>query len=194
MGIEESAKDKVIKASFELLNLISFFTTKGDQMRAWAVRKGTSALEAAGKIHSDIQRGFIKAEVINFNKFKECGSMNETKNRGQLRLEGKEYIVQDGDIINFRFNFSLIIKSNSSFTLLLFEIKLSSTNATYLYPSSLICFNSSVVRANRFRVYLYTKDSLHLYKIALSSSVYFLGLPTFFFSIISIHFILLIHT
>lgn len=104
MGIDEPAKDKIIKASFDLLDLISFFTIKGDETRAWAVKKGINALEAAGKIHSDIKRGFIKAEVINFEKFKECGSMAEAKNRGQLRLEGKEYIVQDGDVINFRFN------------------------------------------------------------------------------------------
>jgi len=104
MGIEEPAKTKIINGCLELLNLISFFTVKGDETRAWAIRKGTSALEAAGKIHTDIKRGFIKAETINFDKFKEYGSMNEAKTRGELRLEGKEYIVQNGDIINFRFN------------------------------------------------------------------------------------------
>ena len=104
MGIDKSARDKIIKASFELLDLISFFTIKGPQTRAWAIKKGTTALLAAGKIHSDIQRGFIKAESINFAKFKECGSMQEAKAKGELKLEGKEYIVKDGDIINFRFN------------------------------------------------------------------------------------------
>ena len=104
MGIKESAKEKIIKASFQLLNLVSFFTVKGNETRAWAVKKETSALEAAGKIHSDIKRGFIKAEIINFKEFSECGSLVEAKNRGLLKLERKEYIVKDGDIINFRFN------------------------------------------------------------------------------------------
>lgn len=104
MGIEKSAKEKILKASFELLNLINFFTIKGNENKAWAIKKGTIALEAAGKIHSDIKRGFIKAEIINFEKFNECGSMNEAKARGLLRLEAKEYVVKDGDIIDFRFN------------------------------------------------------------------------------------------
>ncbi len=105
LGIKESACDKFINTSYKTLNLISFFTFKGKETRAWSIPKGTSAWEAAGKIHSDIQRGFIKAEVISFNDFKEYeGSFNTAKQKGLLRLEGKDYIVQDGDIINFKFN------------------------------------------------------------------------------------------
>ena len=87
-----------------LLNLISFLTAGEKEVRAWTIKKGTLAPEAAGKIHSDIQRGFIRAETISFADFKACGSMAVAKSKGLLRLEGKEYPVKDGDIINFRFN------------------------------------------------------------------------------------------
>ncbi|MFC1821520.1 DUF933 domain-containing protein [Thermodesulfobacteriota bacterium] len=102
--IEESALDQVIKISNKLLGLLSFFTVLNHEVRAWTIKRGTPALEAAGSVHSDIQRGFIRAEVISFGHLQEYGSFQEAKKAGQVRLEGKEYIVQDGDIINFRFN------------------------------------------------------------------------------------------
>jgi GTP-binding protein YchF len=103
-NIEKSALDRVIKSSYEILNLMSFFTVGEDEVKAWTIKKETPALEAAGEIHSDIQKGFIRAEVLSYNDLVEYGSFKEAKKAGQVRLEGKEYIVQDGDIINFRFN------------------------------------------------------------------------------------------
>ncbi|HTY81604.1 MAG TPA: redox-regulated ATPase YchF [Dehalococcoidales bacterium] len=103
-GIKESGLDRVIKASYELSEMISFFTVGEDECRAWPIRKGTNAQKAAGKIHSDLEKGFIRAERISYNELMECGSMAEAKKRGLLRLEGKEYIVQDGDILNILFN------------------------------------------------------------------------------------------
>jgi len=102
--IEESALDRVIKSSYDLLNQISFFTVLNEEVRAWTTTKGTPALEAAGAVHSDMKRGFIRAETLAYDHLKELGSFKEAKKVGQVRLEGKEYIVQDGDIINFRFN------------------------------------------------------------------------------------------
>ena len=87
-----------------MMDLIHFYTTKGDETKSWMIKKGTSALDAAGKIHTDIKRGFIRAEVVNFKDFKECGSFSAAKEKGHFKIEGKEYIVRDGDIINFRFN------------------------------------------------------------------------------------------
>jgi GTP-binding protein YchF len=105
LGIKELAREKVIALSFDILEQITFYTVKGDEAKAWLVKEGTSAYEAAGKIHSDIQRGFIKAEVVNFSDFIDCGStMQDARDKGKLRLEGKDYLVQDGDIINFKFN------------------------------------------------------------------------------------------
>ena len=104
VGIDRSARDKFIQASYEMLNLIHFYTTKGDETKSWMIRKNTTAVDAAGKIHTDIKRGFIRAEVVNFKDFKECGSFQQAKEKGHFKVEGKEYIVQDGDIINFRFN------------------------------------------------------------------------------------------
>jgi len=104
MGIEEPAREKFIHASYSLLELISFFTVVSNELRAWTVNRGTEAVHAAGKIHSDIERGFIRAEVVNFEDFIKEPSMARLKELGKLRLEGKNYIVQDGDIINFRFN------------------------------------------------------------------------------------------
>ena len=104
MGIEEPGLNKFIRASYDLLGLISFFTVGKDEVKAWTIRKNTEALKAAGKIHSDIERGFIRAEIISYEDFKSCGSMSEGKKRGLVRLEGKKYVIQDGDVINFRFN------------------------------------------------------------------------------------------
>jgi GTP-binding protein YchF len=104
LNIKESGIDLLAKAIYQRLSLISFLTTGEDEVKAWTIRKDINAKTAAGKIHSDIERGFIRAEVINFKDFKECGNMVKARELGKLRLEGKEYIVQDGDIINFRFN------------------------------------------------------------------------------------------
>jgi GTP-binding protein YchF len=103
IGIEESARERFIRASYRLLDLISFFTTGEDEVRAWTITKGTIARKAAGKIHSDIERGFIRAEVIAYEDFIVLGSEAKCKEAGKLRLEGKDYVVQDGDIIHFRF-------------------------------------------------------------------------------------------
>ncbi len=103
-GIAESGLDRVIKLSYELLGFISFFTVVSDEVRVWSVKRGTSALKAAGKIHSDMERGFIRAEVIGYDDFLKCDSLAETRKKGLLRLEGKDYPVQDGDIITFLFN------------------------------------------------------------------------------------------
>lgn len=105
LGIEKSARDKLVKASFDMMDLISFFTVKGDEVKAWAIREGTKAIDAAGKVHTDMKRGFIRAEVVNFKDFIESGSsFQEAKAKGHLRLEGRDYIVKDGDIIDFRFS------------------------------------------------------------------------------------------
>ena len=104
LGIEESGLDRLIKASYALLGLISFLTAGADECRAWTIRKGTKAPRAAGKIHSDIERGFIRAEVLAFEDLKKHGSMNAAREAGVLRSEGKEYVMQDGDIVLFRFN------------------------------------------------------------------------------------------
>ncbi len=104
LNIKESGIDLLAKAIYDTLGLISFLTAGEDEVRAWTIKKNTIAKHAAGKIHSDIERGFIRAEVISFTDFKEAGSMVKAKEAGKVRLEGKEYIVQDGDIINFRFN------------------------------------------------------------------------------------------
>jgi GTP-binding protein YchF len=102
--IHDLARDRVIQKSYGLLGLISFFTVGEDEVRAWPVRNDVSALEAAGEIHSDIQQGFIRAETISYSDFISAGSFAEARKRGAIRLEGKTYTVQDGDIINFRFN------------------------------------------------------------------------------------------
>lgn len=104
LGVEESGLDRLIKCSYTLLGLISFLTYGKDECRAWTIRKGTKAPKAAGKIHSDIERGFIRAEVIAYDDMIRCGSVNAAKEKGLLRSEGKEYVVQDGDMIYFRFN------------------------------------------------------------------------------------------
>ncbi len=104
LGVPEPAIDRVVRFSYQLLGLITFFTVVSDELKAWAIPQGTPAIKAAGKIHSDIERGFIKAEVVSFHDFEKCGSLAEARKRGLLRLEGKNYIVQDGDIITFLFN------------------------------------------------------------------------------------------
>ncbi len=105
LGIEESGLDKLVKASYALLDLISFLTAGEDECRAWTIRRGTKAPQAAGKIHTDFERGFIRAETIAYDKFREAGfSMAQAKEKGYLRSEGKEYVMKDGDIVNFLFN------------------------------------------------------------------------------------------
>ena len=103
IGIQEPARERFIRASYRLLDLISFLTTGEDEVRAWTITQGTIARKAAGKIHSDIERGFIRAEVITYDDFVVLGSEAKCKEAGKLSLEGKDYIVQDGDIIHFRF-------------------------------------------------------------------------------------------
>ena len=104
LGLDESGLNKVIKASYDLLGLMSFLTAGEPEVRAWTIKKGTKAPEAAGKIHSDIQRGFIRAEVVSYNDLVKEGSMLAAKEKGLVRSEGKDYIMQDGDIVLFRFN------------------------------------------------------------------------------------------
>ena len=104
LGLAEPALDRLIKACYDLLGLITFFTVVGEELRAWAIPKGTTALKAAGTIHSDMEKGFIKAEVIGFEALKASGSYASAKKQGLLRLEGKDYIVQDGDILTIRFS------------------------------------------------------------------------------------------
>lgn len=102
--LEESGLDKLITLSYRLLGLISYLTAGVQEVRAWTIVNGTKAPQAAGKIHSDIERGFIRAEIISYDKLVECGSEANAKEKGFYRLEGKDYVVQDGDVINFRFN------------------------------------------------------------------------------------------
>ena len=104
LGIEESGLDKLIKASYKLLNLMSFLTAGEKESRAWTITIGTKAPQAAGKIHTDFEKGFIKAEVINYKDLLEAGSLTKAKEKGLVRVEGKDYVVQDGDVMLFRFN------------------------------------------------------------------------------------------
>lgn len=104
LGLEESGLEKLIRASYHLLGLISYLTAGEQETRAWTITKGTKAPGAAGKIHSDFERGFIRAEVVSYDNLVECGSMNAAKEKGLVRSEGKEYVVQDGDVVLFRFN------------------------------------------------------------------------------------------
>ncbi len=104
LGIKDSGLDKLIKASYSLLGLISYLTAGKQETRAWTITKGTKAPQAAGKIHSDFERGFIRAEVVNYQDLLDCGSYSAAKDKGLVGLEGKEYVVKDGDVILFRFN------------------------------------------------------------------------------------------
>ncbi|MFO7585079.1 MAG: DUF933 domain-containing protein [Anaerolineales bacterium] len=103
-GIDEPSLNKMIRLSYDLLGLLSFFTVGDDECRAWTVRRGATAPEAAGEIHSDLQKGFIRAEVTAYDDLIELGGLVEAKAKGKLRLEGKEYIVKDGDVLNIRFS------------------------------------------------------------------------------------------
>ena len=104
LGLEESGLTKLIKASYSLLGLINYFTAGEMEARAWTIVEGTKAPQAAGKIHSDIEKGFIRAEIVSFNDLEACGSQNAAKEKGLVRLEGKDYIMKDGDVTHFRFN------------------------------------------------------------------------------------------
>ena len=104
LGMSESGLDRMIKTSYALLGLISFLTCGADECRAWTIKKGTKAPQAAGKIHTDFERGFIRAEIVAFDALKECGSMTAAKEKGLVRSEGKEYVMNDGDVTLFRFN------------------------------------------------------------------------------------------
>lgn len=104
LGLEKSGLDRLIKTCYDLLGLISYLTAGKPEVRAWTIVKGTKAPAAAGKIHSDFERGFIRAEVVSFNDLVACGSMNAAKEKGLVRSEGKEYVMQDGDVVLFRFN------------------------------------------------------------------------------------------
>ncbi len=104
LGITQSGLDKLIEASYSLLAMMSYLTAGGDECRAWTIKKGTKAPQAAGKIHTDFERGFIRAEVVNYQNLLDCGSLAAAREKGLVGLEGKEYIVQDGDVILFRFN------------------------------------------------------------------------------------------
>lgn len=104
LGLKQSGLDRLIQASYSLLGLISYLTAGPQEVRAWTITKGTKAPQAAGKIHSDFERGFIRAEVVAYQDLMECGSYNAAKEKGLVRSEGKEYVVQDGDVILFRFN------------------------------------------------------------------------------------------
>ena len=103
-GINEPGLNRMIRLNYELLGLQSFFTVGEDEVRAWTVHQGANAVEAAGAIHSDLARGFIRAEVVSYQDLIEAGSINEARKRGAVRLEGRDYEVQDGDILNIRFN------------------------------------------------------------------------------------------
>ena len=104
LGLKESGLEKLIKPSYSLLGLISYLTAGEPEVRAWTIKKGTKAPQAAGKIHSDFERGFIRAEIVSYDDLMACGTYNAAKEKGLVRLEGKDYVVQDGDIILFRFN------------------------------------------------------------------------------------------
>ena len=106
LGMTESGLQRLIQASYELLGLISFLTAGSDEVRAWTIRRGTKAPQAAGKIHTDFEKGFIRAEIVAFDDLKTCGSMAVAKEKGLVRLEGKDYVMHDGDVTLFRFNVS----------------------------------------------------------------------------------------
>ena len=104
LGISSSGLDKLIAASYRILGLISYLTAGETETRAWTIVKGTKAPQAAGKIHTDFEKGFIRAEVVSYDDLMACGSMAAAKEKGLVRLEGKDYVMQDGDIVLFRFN------------------------------------------------------------------------------------------
>ena len=104
LGLEESGLDVLVKACYKLLGLISYLTAGEKETRAWTIKEGTKAPQAAGKIHSDFEKGFIRAEVVDWRTLLECGSYAQAKEKGKVRSEGKDYVVKDGDVILFRFN------------------------------------------------------------------------------------------
>ena len=104
LGIKSSGLEKLVSASYDLLGLMSYLTAGEKEVRAWTIKKGTKAPEAAGKIHSDFEKGFIKAEIVSYNDLVEAGSFLKAKEKGKVRMEGKEYVMQDGDVVLFRFN------------------------------------------------------------------------------------------
>jgi ribosome-binding ATPase len=104
LGFDSSGLDRLIKKTYHMLGLISFLTAGEKEVRAWTIEKDTKAPKAAGTIHSDIERGFIKAEVVSFDELVQCGTRDAARTKGKLRLEGKEYIVQDGDVVEFKFS------------------------------------------------------------------------------------------
>ena len=104
LGLEQSGLQKLIKAGYELLDLITFYTTVGPELRAWTIKKGTKAPKAAGKIHSDMERGFIRAEIVTYRDFIDSGGLAAAKESGRVRIEGKDYSIEDGNIVYFRFN------------------------------------------------------------------------------------------
>ena len=104
MGLKETGLSQVIREGYKLLDLITFFTAGPKEARAWTVRRGATAPEAAGVIHTDFERGFIRAETISYDDFAACGGEQGAKDAGKMRAEGKEYVVQDGDVMHFRFN------------------------------------------------------------------------------------------
>ena len=104
LGLTESGREKLIAASYRILGLMSYLTAGPQESRAWTIKVGTKAPQAAGKIHSDFERGFIRAEVVNYDDLMACGSMNAAKEKGLVRSEGKEYVMKDGDVVLFRFN------------------------------------------------------------------------------------------
>jgi len=106
LGLEGSTLERLIQVGYEILELVTFYTTVSSELRAWTVPKGTSSPKAAGKIHSDMERGFIRAEVISFSDFVACGSEHVAREKGLLRSEGKDYLIQDGDMVHFRFHVS----------------------------------------------------------------------------------------
>lgn len=103
-GLEEAGLDRLIKAGFKLLGLMTYITAGEIEVRAWTIVRGTKAPQAAGKIHTDFERGFIRAEIVSYNDLVECGSKAAARDKGLVRLEGKEYVMQDGDVVEFRFN------------------------------------------------------------------------------------------
>lgn len=104
LGLEESGLNRIIREGYSLLGLISYLTAGKQEVRAWTITKGTKAPQAAGKIHTDFEKGFIRAEVVSYDDLMACGSMAAAKEKGLVRLEGKDYVMQDGDIVLFRFN------------------------------------------------------------------------------------------
>ena len=104
LGAKESGLDKLIRASYSLLGLMSFLTAGEPEVRAWTIKNGTKAPQAAGKIHSDFERGFIKADIVEYQTLLECGNYTKAKELGKVRSEGKEYVMKDGDVVLFKFN------------------------------------------------------------------------------------------